>query len=136
MILYLLKLFVFKVLVGVNYCCINHHDIQLINGHGTPKLPFVPGSELAGEVLEVGNKCSRKPGDKVLSLLCKFVVFISSRKNLVIVNHFYINSIKNIRWWFSQRMYCKWLWMLPTWFEIATRCCPSSSKLWQCLACI
>lgn len=45
-------------------------DIQCIEGHENISLPFVPGTEFAGEVLEVGTNCKEnlKPGDRVAVL--------------------------------------------------------------------
>lgn len=45
-------------------------DVQCIDGHENVSLPFVPGSEFAGEILEVGTNCKAnlKPGDKVAVL--------------------------------------------------------------------
>lgn len=54
----------------MHVCGVNKADIQCIEGHGNVSLPFIPGSEFAGEVLEVGPNCKEKlkPGDKVAIL--------------------------------------------------------------------
>lgn len=44
-----------------------------MGGHDDILLPMIPGSEISGEVLEVGEKCRQglKTGDKVASIQSK-----------------------------------------------------------------
>lgn len=60
-----------KVRVGIDYCAINNFDVKCIyKDVNTVTLPFIPGSEFSGEILEVGPKCTSKfqKGDKVAVL--------------------------------------------------------------------
>lgn len=54
----------------MSFCALNQYDLQYIAGRTKSKIPFIPGSELSGVVLEVGKKCTRgfNVGDKVLAL--------------------------------------------------------------------
>ncbi len=59
-----------QVRVAVHAASINFFDILMVQGlyQVKPETPFVPGSEAAGEVLEVGAKVtSVKPGDRVMA---------------------------------------------------------------------
>lgn len=55
-------------------------------GRSKPKLPFIPGSELSGVVLEVGKNCTRgfKVGDKVFALRGKSAAFEVRNECLVL----------------------------------------------------
>lgn len=58
-----------EVLVKVRACALNHLDIWLRKGTASWKLPMphIVGSDISGEVAEVGSLVSRvKPGDRVL----------------------------------------------------------------------
>lgn len=60
-----------QVRVGIDYCAINSFDVKCIyQDINTVTLPFIPGSEFSGEILEVGPDCVRKfqIGDKVAVL--------------------------------------------------------------------
>jgi len=60
-----------QVRIGVKACGVNFPDILMIAGKYQiqPPLPFSPGAELAGEILEVGDKVSHlKPGQRVLAM--------------------------------------------------------------------
>lgn len=52
--------------VKILYCGICHSDLHNVkNERGTAKYPMVPGHEMVGEVIEVGNKVGKfKAGDK------------------------------------------------------------------------
>ncbi|MEQ6884235.1 NADPH:quinone oxidoreductase family protein [Salicola sp. Rm-C-2C1-2] len=57
--------------VRVKAAGLNFPDTLIIEGQYQlkPQMPFAPGGEMAGEVLEVGEKVSRfKPGDRVMGL--------------------------------------------------------------------
>lgn len=59
-----------EVLVGVRACSLNYRDLMTVLGTYNPKqkLPLVPCSDGAGEVLAVGSGVRRfKPGDRVAS---------------------------------------------------------------------
>lgn len=61
-----------RVLIAVKAAGLNFADTLLIAGkyQEKPALPFVPGAEVAGEVLEVGDAVTRfRPGDRVLAVL-------------------------------------------------------------------
>ncbi|XP_033105539.1 quinone oxidoreductase-like protein 2 homolog isoform X2 [Anneissia japonica] len=61
-----------QVRIAVHSCGINFSDVLLAAGlyQEKPPLPFIPGSEVSGEVLEVGNGVSKfSKGDRVLGLL-------------------------------------------------------------------
>ena len=57
-----------EVLVRVKACALNHLDIWVRQGLGTPlEMPHIGGSDIAGEVVEVGaNVKSVKPGQHVI----------------------------------------------------------------------
>ncbi|HET6966544.1 MAG TPA: NADPH:quinone oxidoreductase family protein [Acidimicrobiales bacterium] len=58
-----------QVLVEVRACSVNFPDLLMIQDlyQYKPELPFVPGSEVAGVVVEVGEGVDRfSPGDRVL----------------------------------------------------------------------
>lgn len=56
-----------QVLVKVKACSLNHLDIWVRKGLPGVKLPHILGSDIAGEVAEVGEYVSRvKPGQRVL----------------------------------------------------------------------
>ena len=44
----------FQVRVKVEYCAVNATDIMYCDGEIETKLPFMPGFEIAGEILEAG----------------------------------------------------------------------------------
>lgn len=59
-----------KVRIAVHACGVNFPDILMTQGlyQTKPPLPFTPGFEAAGEVIEVGEGCSRlKLGDRVFA---------------------------------------------------------------------
>lgn len=53
-----------KVRIGVHYCSVNVSDHILWTGQSEvkPKLPFVPGFEVSGEVLEIAPKRKHSDG--------------------------------------------------------------------------
>ncbi len=53
--------------IKVHYCGICHSDLSMLNNDwGLTKYPFVPGHEIVGEVMAVGDAVKTvKPGDKV-----------------------------------------------------------------------
>jgi NADPH:quinone reductase len=58
-----------QILVDVKACSVNFPDLLMIQDlyQFKPKLPFIPGSEVAGLVVEVGEGVERfSPGDRVL----------------------------------------------------------------------
>ncbi|GEQ97949.1 NADPH:quinone oxidoreductase [Iodidimonas gelatinilytica] len=58
--------------IGVRACGINFADILIVKGlyQEKPPLPFTPGGEVAGEVLEVAPDVKGiKPGDRVMSMI-------------------------------------------------------------------
>ena len=60
-----------KVRVNVSNCGVNSVDLQVCQGEFEvkPKLPFVPGFEVAGEVTEVGSAVTNfRKGDRVIGL--------------------------------------------------------------------
>ena len=57
--------------IRVRACGVNFPDLLIIQNkyQVKPQLPFAPGGEVAGEVLEVGSEVRRiRPGDKVMAL--------------------------------------------------------------------
>lgn len=59
-----------EVRIKVKYCSVNSVDIESCNFDGT-KLPFIPGNEFSGEVIEVGesvDKTMAQCGDRVAVL--------------------------------------------------------------------
>jgi NADPH:quinone reductase-like Zn-dependent oxidoreductase len=56
-----------QVLVRVRACAMNHLDIWVRKGLPSVKLPHIPGSDVAGEIVEVGEYVSGlNPGQRVL----------------------------------------------------------------------
>ena len=56
-----------QVLVRVKACALNHLDLWLRKGVGQVPLPHINGSDVAGEVAEVGEYITDlKPGQRVL----------------------------------------------------------------------
>ncbi|GER07476.1 NADPH:quinone oxidoreductase [Iodidimonas muriae] len=58
--------------IGVRACGINFADILIVKGlyQEKPPMPFTPGGEVAGEVLEVAPDVKGiKPGDRVMSMI-------------------------------------------------------------------
>ena len=56
-----------QVLVRVRACAMNHLDIWVRKGLPGVKLPHIPGSDVAGEIVEVGEYVTGfKPGQRVL----------------------------------------------------------------------
>src|ERR1700746_1884880 len=56
-----------QVLVRVRACAMNHLDLWVRKGVTGTSLPRIPGSDVAGEIVEVGNYVSGyKPGQRVL----------------------------------------------------------------------
>ena len=56
-----------QVLVRVKACAMNHLDIWVRKGLPGVKLPHIPGSDVAGEIVEVGEYVTGfKPGQRVL----------------------------------------------------------------------
>ncbi len=61
-----------EVLVNIKACSVNFPDTLIIQGlyQFKPDLPFVPGSDIAGEVEAVGEEVTHvKPGDKVFGMV-------------------------------------------------------------------
>jgi len=55
-----------QVLVRVRACALNHLDVWVRKGLPGVKLPHIPGSDIAGEVVEVGEYINHfKPGQRV-----------------------------------------------------------------------
>lgn len=57
--------------IGIDYCAIDNSDVKCIyQDINSITLPFIPGSEYSGEVLEIGPKCQKQfhVGDKVAVL--------------------------------------------------------------------
>ncbi|XP_046985098.1 quinone oxidoreductase-like protein 2 homolog [Schistocerca americana] len=62
-----------EVRVKVSYCSLNQSDLLMCKGEYdfTPKLPFVPGHEISGEIIEVGSEATKEGftnGQKVVGL--------------------------------------------------------------------
>ena len=56
-----------EILLRVRACSLNHLDLWVRNGIPGIKLPHIPGSDIAGEVVRTGELCERiKPGQRVL----------------------------------------------------------------------
>jgi NADPH:quinone reductase-like Zn-dependent oxidoreductase len=56
-----------EILLRVRACALNHLDLWVRQGIPGIKLPRILGSDIAGEVVEVGDLCERiKPGQRVL----------------------------------------------------------------------
>ena len=61
-----------QVRIGVYACGVNYPDALIVQGlyQVRPELPFTPGLEVAGEVLEVGQGVSHvQAGDRVIALM-------------------------------------------------------------------
>ena len=78
-----------QLLLQVNACAVCRTDLHVIDGELTrPKLPLIPGHEIIGTVVNVGNGVSRfKVGDRVgvpwLGWTCSACPFcLSGRENL------------------------------------------------------
>jgi len=59
-----------EVRIGVHACGLNFADTLIIEGkyQERPPLPFTPGSEVGGEILEAGSAVQHlKPGDRVMA---------------------------------------------------------------------
>lgn len=62
-----------EVRINVEFCSVNASDIMICNGlyEVTPKLPFIPGYEVSGEILELGSKAAESGlnvGDRIVGL--------------------------------------------------------------------
>jgi len=60
-----------QVKIGVHACGVNFPDTLIIEGkyQFKPEMPFSPGGEVSGEILEVGEGVSGyKPGDRVIGM--------------------------------------------------------------------
>ncbi|PNF14481.1 hypothetical protein B7P43_G16426 [Cryptotermes secundus] len=61
-----------EVRIKVNCCGVNASDIMICQGlhEISPKLPFIPGYEVSGEILELGSKAAKelKVGSKIVGL--------------------------------------------------------------------
>jgi len=61
-----------EVRIKVKCCSVNASDIMICHGlyEIAPKLPFIPGYEVSGEILELGSKAAEglKVGDKIVGL--------------------------------------------------------------------
>ncbi|EDV28872.1 uncharacterized protein TRIADDRAFT_52177 [Trichoplax adhaerens] len=58
--------------IRIRACAINFADILMCQGayQEKPNLPFIPGTEIAGDIIEIGsNVTTFKKGDKVLALV-------------------------------------------------------------------
>jgi NADPH:quinone reductase len=58
--------------IGVHACGVNFPDTLIIQGkyQFKPEMPFAPGSEVAGEIMEVGSNVSNlKVGDRVMAMV-------------------------------------------------------------------
>jgi len=61
-----------EVKVKIHACSVNFPDTLIIQGlyQHKPELPFTPGTDIAGEILEVGEGVSHyKPGDRVFGAI-------------------------------------------------------------------
>ena len=59
------------VLIDVLYASICHSDIHAVRGDwGTPSLPIVPGHEIVGRVLAVGNKVTKLKAGEIAGVGC------------------------------------------------------------------
>lgn len=55
-----------QVVVGIKACSLNYRDLLTVQGKGGAKLPLVPFSDGAGEIVEIGAGVTRvKKGDRV-----------------------------------------------------------------------
>jgi len=68
----MLLILLFQVRIKVKCCSVNASDIMICHGlyEIAPKLPFIPGYEVSGEILELGSKAAEelKVGDKIVGL--------------------------------------------------------------------
>lgn len=68
----MLLILLFQVRIKVKCCSVNASDIMICHGlyEVAPKLPFIPGYEVSGEILELGSKAAEelKVGDKIVGL--------------------------------------------------------------------
>ena len=58
--------------IAIHACGVNFADVLMIGGEYQvkPEFPFIPGAEIAGEVIEVGAGVPNvKPGDRVMGLV-------------------------------------------------------------------
>ncbi|NNE28343.1 MAG: NADPH:quinone oxidoreductase family protein [Saprospiraceae bacterium] len=61
-----------QVLVKVAACSINFPDTLILRGRYQfkPEFPFSPGSNIAGQIIEVGDKVNHlKPGDEIIAIM-------------------------------------------------------------------
>ncbi len=61
-----------EVLIRVRYCGVNFPDTLIVEGkyQFRPKLPFVPGGEVSGEVVQTGSTVNNlKKGDRVIAAM-------------------------------------------------------------------
>lgn len=60
----------FQVRIGIECCSVMPADVRCFNDLNNVALPYIPGSEFGGKVLEVGPNCVQKlkPGDNVAIL--------------------------------------------------------------------
>jgi len=59
-----------QVLIKIKAVSVNYRDMLMVSGKYNPKLrlPLIPFSDGAGEVVEIGQGVTRwKPGDRVMS---------------------------------------------------------------------
>ncbi|MDN5863206.1 MAG: NADPH:quinone oxidoreductase family protein [Salinisphaera sp.] len=78
-----------EVLIAARACGVNFPDTLIIQGRYQfkPGLPFAPGSEVAGEVVEVGEGVEAiQPGDRVMSLVIHgaFAEYVVARAATVV----------------------------------------------------
>lgn len=55
--------------MGIEYCALNAFDALAVSKEiNSVTLPFIPGSQFSGKILDIGPKCSKgfKIGDKVV----------------------------------------------------------------------
>lgn len=69
--------------IKVKYCALNPRDLLLLEGNIESKTPFIPGYEVAGEVVEKGksedeDENSVEVGDKVVALSKSYLGGLSS----------------------------------------------------------
>ncbi len=106
-----------QVEIKVNYCGICHSDLSMLeNEWGLSNYPFVPGHEVAGTVVAVGNQAKRvKVGDRVglgwfsgSCLACPQCE--SGNHNLCATGE---ATIVGRHGGFADRVRCHWLWATP-----------------------
>ncbi len=55
-----------QVVVAIKACSLNYRDLLTVTGKGGAKLPLIPFSDGAGEIVEIGDGVTRvKKGDRV-----------------------------------------------------------------------